>query len=77
MHRNSISNGQYLSYIDFNYRIDQFLITVCSSIRGKPPLSTDDTVKMIDFSSIFYRFQMPYPYPQEFASHSATTAGYG
>ena len=38
--------------------------------KGKPSLSTDDTVKMIDFSSIFYRFQMPYLYPQDIAADS-------
>ena len=51
------------------YRIDHLLCIVLSSIRGNPPLLTDDTVKMIDFSSIFYRFQMLYRYPQEFGEY--------
>ena len=50
---------QFLSYRQhFLYRFELN--------KGKPLLSTDDTVKMIEFSSIFYRFQMPYRYPQEF-----------
>ena len=42
-------------FTDLIYRINQFLITFCSSIRGKPPILIDNPVKMIDFSSIYYR----------------------
>ena len=54
------------SYIDNFYRIDSLFFIVLSLIKGKRPFWTDDTVIMINFSLIFYRFQMPYQYPQEF-----------
>ena len=54
---------------DIFYRIDHLLCIDLKINIGKFTLSTNDTVKMIDFSSIFYQFQMPYRYPQELDSN--------
>ena len=57
-------------YINFIYRIEHLLFIVCKSIRGKPPLLTEQFDKFIQFRSIFYRFKFETMHPQEFANHS-------
>ena len=46
-----------MSYIDNFYCIYSLFFIVLSSIRGKPPLSTNNSIKMSVFWSIIYLFQ--------------------
>ena len=61
-----IQNGKIRFYIEIFYRIVHLCCTVFELDRGKPPLSTEQYNKFIDFWSINYRFRFETILLQEF-----------